>query len=1066
MTDRRDFYHQARVSPERARSNMLPFSYPVLDFQGTSALDSFVSLWNPPVDVARERVGDCLGVAERGRKSRKRGPLPETLYPCFASLFQGDHLGVEFALRSHSLLLENHGLLSSSTRLLGGQPVPSGLKWDALVIDDYFALGVERISSPVESSFAMLSLAMAREVYQREGLLGSTEKDIVAETTLKAAGAEIRSSAVNARRGFVPIGAPFAKRIALSALSLRAACLPGVTSELLARLVGNWVAVLQYRKCLSSLIDGLFKFSSDCMDQPDLLVHHLSRSHAQELTLVAVMSPLMFSNVAVDYLDRVFATDASLSKGAIVSAPIDEKTQEGLWQSTDKKGSYTHLDNSFRAILRHLGQVDDDCDMPGPRASYEPIVKQPLLYFDFVEICGGAGKVASSMHGLGHSVAPVLDLSNSRHYDLSSERLLEWIIYMIEENRFAPPCTTFSPAAHPAVRSYREPLGFDQKNPKTLHGNLLAFRTLVLLRVGRRCHRPCAAEQSRLSKMCWLALWRSLIDYGFNEAACSLLQTYLVVDSLGMADEGLLCNLACSLLQTHLVVDLLGMADEGLLCNEAVAALQMPNNNNSHPHVKVQGAYTKPSAVYVDGLAQHIAEAFHASLLGLDAQDRLGPSVDGLESALSNDVMQTSSWEKVRSWFWKKPSHINVLELSSAVSCLGTVASERSSVRFANFVDSAVCRGALSKGRSASLALQPGLKRACAWCICFDLYPAWPYSPTRLNAADDPTRDVALREPPGLSLVKLAGLESLTGAMHGLRRFAANWIRLAILLVCTHPSEAGTLDFSSGGLGDLVMLWAPIFVVWIFTCCLGLCILHGLFPSAVGQFIIPQNGPISPSAFRKSVRVAMVCCLLFSSAGAMPIQPQTAAEISRFQQREGVQLFAMRAIKQQTRDRRKVYLTWFREWLWEEKRVSFRALIDHRPPDTERIAEFLVEYGKALYRGGKTYGVFSETINSVAVERPLIRRQLSTAWDLAFAWLQDEPHAHHPAMPLSIMAALVVVALYWGWPHEAAIILMSWAGVMRIGEVLAAKRKDLVRCEFLLRNSPLFAHATSLSKTF
>jgi hypothetical protein len=118
--------------------------------------------------------------------------------------------------------------------------------------------------------------------------------------------------------------------------------------------------------------------------------------------------------------------------------------------------------------------------------------------------------------------------------------------------------------------------------------------------------------------------------------------------------------------------------------------------------------------------------------------------------------------------------------------------------------------------------------------------------------------------------------------------------------------------------------------------------------------------------------------------------------------------------------------------------------MEQRPPDPERLAELLVEYGKELYRAGKAYGIFAETINSVAVERPLIRRQLTTAWDLAFAWLQDEPHSHHPAMPISIMAAMVVVSLYWGWAYEAAIILMSWTGVMRIGEVLSAKRRDVV----------------------
>ena len=202
--------------------------------------------------------------------------------------------------------------------------------------------------------------------------------------------------------------------------------------------------------------------------------------------------------------------------------------------------------------------------------------------------------------------------------------------------------------------------------------------------------------------------------------------------------------------------------------------------------------------------------------------------------------------------------------------------------------------------------------------------------------------------------------------------------------------------------------------------------------------------PVKVYPPRKPVRVAMVLALLLSTGSAMPLAPQTEVERQRFLRREGNALVATRAIKQQTRDRRKQYLDWFRQWLWDEKKLSFRFLIDQKPPDPEKLSELLVDYGKALYRAGKAYGVFAETINSVAVERPIVRRQLTSAWDLAFSWLMDEPHSHHPAMPLSLMTAMVVVALYWGWPFEAAVILMSWTGVMRIGEVLAARRQDVV----------------------
>jgi len=118
--------------------------------------------------------------------------------------------------------------------------------------------------------------------------------------------------------------------------------------------------------------------------------------------------------------------------------------------------------------------------------------------------------------------------------------------------------------------------------------------------------------------------------------------------------------------------------------------------------------------------------------------------------------------------------------------------------------------------------------------------------------------------------------------------------------------------------------------------------------------------------------------------------------------------------------------------------------LEVKPPDPERISNLLIDYGRALYAGGKSYGIFSETKIAIAVERPLIRRQLNGAWDLAFAWLSDEPAHHHPAMPLTVLAAMVTTAPMWGWPHEAAVLPIDWTGIMRIGEVLAATRSELI----------------------
>ena len=120
-------------------------------------------------------------------------------------------------------------------------------------------------------------------------------------------------------------------------------------------------------------------------------------------------------------------------------------------------------------------------------------------------------------------------------------------------------------------------------------------------------------------------------------------------------------------------------------------------------------------------------------------------------------------------------------------------------------------------------------------------------------------------------------------------------------------------------------------------------------------------------------------------------------------------------------------------------------MLTAKPPDAEEIARWLVAYGQSMYLSGKAYGKYAaETINSVAAARPIVRKHLVEAWDFVFAWLADEPYSHYPAMPLSILLAMMSLALVWGWPLEASILGLTWAGILRIGEVLLVVRSDLI----------------------
>ena len=81
-----------------------------------------------------------------------------------------------------------------------------------------------------------------------------------------------------------------------------------------------------------------------------------------ELTLLAVLAPVIVSNVATPFSEDMCCPDASLEKGAVCSAPAGVDISSVLWMTADKKGFYTRLDDrpggwpESRASLGHVGQ--------------------------------------------------------------------------------------------------------------------------------------------------------------------------------------------------------------------------------------------------------------------------------------------------------------------------------------------------------------------------------------------------------------------------------------------------------------------------------------------------------------------------------------------------------------------------------------------------------------------------------------------------------------------------------------------------------------------------------------
>lgn len=480
---------------------------------------------------------------------------------------------------------------------------------------------------------------------------------------------------------------------------------------------------------MACLLSMLFSFGVlDGKEEAEVLA--LPRATADELVLCSVFSFVTATDISVPYLSKIFCTDASLIKGAVCSRPVTEDTAVAMWLGGDKKGSYTKLDSNFRAAVKTLDfSFDENHEDPLDFGLHEgPWTSEPACHsfspsasldfsFDFVEICGGSGVVSKEAAKLGMTVSAPIELSDSEFFNIKDYRLCEWVSYMLIRGLFRsamlqPPCTTYSPAAHPSVRSYSQPEGFNLLDPKTHEGNFVAYRCFILMLVAYHFSRPCMLEQPFLSKMAWLKIWKFLRRTVMSEAVVASCQ----FGSPHLKQFRLLCW---------------GMDTEKI-------TVRCPGG---HQHVRIEGALTKPSAVYVPKLARHFAEAFRDALKKSEWSKEQDLRVSGLESVVANDVLLSGVWKIEHQWYWKKQSHINVLESNTYVSLLRSLVLDGQPGRFTTLLDSQVAQCSHAKGRSSAYSLASSLKKGAALSVAGGLYGAFGYAPTKLNVSDDPTRN-------------------------------------------------------------------------------------------------------------------------------------------------------------------------------------------------------------------------------------------------------------------------------------------------------------------------------------
>ncbi|CAE7242937.1 unnamed protein product [Symbiodinium sp. CCMP2592] len=889
----------------------------------------------------------------------------------------------------------------------------------AALIGNFFAIARVSRRSLLQgcASSSGLALDTALGCYANHGLLGSPEKDLRDQVFGKAAGAEINSSAAALARGHILVAAPSCKRLALSDLTLEVSTLPATTDCLHSCLLGAWTSAALFRRPVSACFQHAYRlFPSSSLDPGSPKIVPLPRRVAMELQLISVLAPLAATDVSVPYLPRLFATDSSEAKGAIVSAPISRELCQSLWLCSDRKGAYSRLSSRTQGILQRADPLYEDTgEDHGPEEPLPvPGPSRPLAYdFEFLELSLGPPDLSQEIARRGFRVGPHVDLRLGSDWGLQRPVVLDWVMHLIDAGRLlgiymVPPCASSLPSVRGAG-------AVPSRSRWGVPGERYEEAAFVL----------CAAVFKHANRRGICALLEL-------PASSDFVAGHLWASCRALPSASQIALSACAFGDRRRR-DLLGLAT-GLECSSL--CLPCPGDHkHSVPRSGSAATGFKHCAGLVVAYARVLCRALRSLLACTEASD---PPVSGLERQCVNDLALGLEWEISSSWSWPRPIHINILESSVLCRLYKDLAVRFGPCRAVAFCDSFVALSSLGKGRSSSKSLRHSARRASMICLAAGIYPGSMYTPTRLMPADHPTRDNDIPPPvPGLgpAFWTFEAVKQDT-VRPRLRRWASSWVRLALLL---RPC-LGLLAPESVGCADAHLDFRAFVRTRGFDSSLG-------FPGE-GPFFQGARGLLSALCFLSlsgRLRLPLLCLVspVFGAAQAMDVPRAAKLETQRKLSRLGIVLRAGRPVQKETQLRRDKLRELFEKWL-ATLGFSSEWFLARARSDPDFANEVLVCYGQYMFKTGKTYSSYSETLNMFSSLCPSLRRLLQPAWDLAFAWQREEPPVHHTAMPWQIVAAALAIALTYGWLDLAGVICLCWGGLARVGEVQEATRADLV----------------------
>ena len=128
---------------------------------------------------------------------------------------------------------------------------------------------------------------------------------------------------------------------------------------------------------------------------------------------------------------------------------------------------------------------------------------------------------------------------------------------------------------------------------------------------------------------------------------------------------------------------------------------------------------------------------------------------------------------------------------------------------------------------------------------------------------------------------------------------------------------------------------------------------------------------------------------------------------------------------------------------WLRERLSHESVLGVFSCPTI-LAMVLRTYSDELYKAGAYLGSYRQLLAHAQKVVPLVRPFLKPAWEMATRWEELQPVSHRTPCPEVIVRAMVGLALAFGWRRWAGVTLAIFYCIARPGELLTAKRSQIL----------------------